>query len=299
MQLNYHHLFYFWTIAREGTITRASKALRVSHPTLSSQLRLLEAQLSQPLFDRMGKRLVLTEAGRVAFRYSDEIFSLGSDLTATLGGRPEGKLSRIVVGVAEVVPKLIVRELLAPLMMIAGGPRLVCVENSLDRLLGDLSTYALDVVIADSEVPTGSGVKAHAQLLGRTAVSLFGAAKFAALRKGFPRSLAEAPFLLPLETSTLRREMNHWFESVGVTPSISGEFGDSALLKLFGARGLGVFPAPTILAKEVTRSYNVIELGKLTAVSERYYAITMQRKITNPAIATLVAAGRKVLAAVK
>ena len=295
MQLNYHHLFYFWTIGREGTITRASKALHVSHPTLSAQLRLLEAQLSQPLFDRLGKRLVLTEAGRVAFRYADEIFSLGSDLTATLAGRPEGKLSRIVVGVAEVVPKLVVRELLAPLMMIAGGPRLVCVENSLDRLLGDLSTYALDVVIADSEVPVGSGVKAHSQLLGRTAVSLFGVAKFAALRKGFPRSLAEAPFLLPLETSTLRREMNYWFEGVGIIPRISGEFGDSALLKLFGARGLGVFPAPTILAKEVMRHYNVVELGKLTTVSERYYAITMQRKITNPAIATLVAAGLKVL----
>ena len=295
MRLNYHHLFYFWTIAREGTITGASKALRVSHPTLSAQLRLLEAQLSKPLFDRLGKRLVLTEAGRVAFRYADEIFSLGSDLTATLAGRPAGKLSRIVVGVADVVPKLIVRELLAPMMMSAGAPRLVCVEHPLDRLLGDLSTYALDVVIADSEVPMGSGVKAHSQLLGHTAVSLFGTAKFKALRKGFPGSLAEAPFLLPLETSSLRRELNHWFESVGIAPRITGEFDDSALLKLFGARGLGVFPAPTTLAAEVARQYNVIELGKLTTVSERYYAITMRQKIAHPAIAALLAAGLKVL----
>ncbi|MFM8412443.1 MAG: LysR family transcriptional regulator, partial [Alphaproteobacteria bacterium] len=207
--LNYHHLLYFWMVAREGSLVAAAKVLRLSHPTLSAQVRALEDHLGEQLFSRSGRRLELTEAGRVAFRFADEIFSLGREMVDTVRGRTTAKTLRLDVGVSDVVPKSIVRRLLAPALALPVEVHLVCREDAFERLLADLAVHALDVVIADGPVPSGSKVKAHHHLLGETGVGLFGTRELVARhRRDFPASLDGAPVLLPLETMALRRGLD-------------------------------------------------------------------------------------------
>lgn len=291
--LNYHHLLYFWTVAREGSLVAAGKALRLSHPTLSAQVHALEDSLGEKLFVRVGRRLVLTELGRVVYRYAEEIFSLGREMVDTVKGRSSGQPLRLHVGVADVVPKLVVKRLLQPALRLAEPVRLICYEGTFDKLVADLALHTLDIVISDAPLPPGSSVRAHSHLLGETSVSFFGTKSVAlSYRRGFPKSLNGAPLLLPLENLTLRRSLNHWFERNAIKPRVVAEFEDSALLKAFGADGVGVFPAPTVIAAQVKRQYGVQIVGRANDVHERFYAISIERKLRNPATLAISEAAR-------
>lgn len=293
--LNYHHLYYFWTVGREGGVLPASRVLRLAHPTISTQVKQLETSLGTPLFERRGRRLVLTETGRTVYRYAEEIFTLGRELVDHVKGAAEGGL-RLHVGVTEALPKLVVRQLLEPAFGLEERVRVVCREDHFDALLGELATHALHVVLADAPVPPGHGVRAFHHLLGETHVTFFAAPELAAeLREGFPDSLDGAPMLLPTSASTLRRSVEHWLEGVGVRPDVVAEFDDTALLKVFGGDGFGVFPAPSVVADDVVERYGVEAVGVAPGVVERFYAITPERRFPNPAVAAICAAAREQL----
>jgi LysR family transcriptional regulator, transcriptional activator of nhaA len=298
--LNYHHLLYFWTVAREGTIARASEELRLAQPTISGQIRVLEDQLGEKLFQRSGRNLVLTDIGRVVYRYADDIFGLGRELMDTLKDRPTGRPVRFQVGVADEVTKIIAYRLLEPAMRLPQPVHIVCRDGAPERLLTDLATHALDLVIADTPISPAIKVKAFSHPLGETPVTVFGTAKLAAARrKGFPRSLDGAPFLVPTIGKTLRRTLDHYFEQEGLRPRIVAELDDSALLTTFGQAGAGLFVAPTVLEKEVTRQYSVAIVGRLDAVRERYFAISVERRLKHPAVVAISAAANEFLSAAK
>ena len=243
--LNYHHLLYFWTVAREGSVVRAAETLSLTQPTVSGQIRALEIALGEKLFERAGRRLVLTDVGRTAFRYADEIFSLGREMLDTLNDRPTGRPLRLAVGIADVVPKLIVRRLLEPALNLPEAVQIVCREGKTDRLLAALSLHELDVVLADTPMGAGVSVRAFNHLLGESPVSIFAPRALAArYRKQFPASLDQAPMLLPTENTTVRRSIDQFFGAQGIRPRIVAEFEDSALLKAFGETGAGLFPRP-------------------------------------------------------
>lgn len=290
--LNYHHLFYFWVIAKEGSIARASKRLRLAPPTLSGQLRLLEDALGQRLFERSSRTLELTEAGRLALRYADEIFTLGREFNDAMRNRPTGRPTRLTVGVADAVPKLVAHRLLAPALD-APGARLVCREDRHDRLLEALADHTLDAVISDAPVGPAFRARVFNHLLGECDVTFVGVeALVAPLREGFPRSLDGAPLLLPSEHSGSRRVLDAWFDAEGLRPRVAGEFDDTALLKVFGAHGAGIFAVPSVVEAEVCRQYTVAALGRAAAVRERYYAITAERRVKHPAVVALCDAAR-------
>jgi len=292
--LNYHHLLYFWTIARTGSVSAAAAELRLAQPTLSGQLRVLEDQLGQKLFERSGRRLVLTEVGRDVFRYADEIFSLGRELMDTVRGRPTGQTRRLVVGVADVVPKLVAYRLLEPALQSPNAVRLVCRADHSERLMADLAVQALDVVISDAPIAPSVKVRAFSHLLGESGVSFFAAPRLAAAhRRGFPRSLNGAPMLLPVDSTVLRRSLDRWFDAEDLRPRIVSEFEDSALLKAFGHAGMGLFPGPTILEPEIRRQYGAVVVGRTDAVTERFYAITLERRVKDPAIVAICETARE------
>jgi LysR family transcriptional regulator, transcriptional activator of nhaA len=291
--LNYHHLLYFWVVAREGGLVPAGKVLRLSHPTLSAQIRALEEHLGEKLFTRVGRRLVLTEMGNVVFRYAEEIFSLGREMLDTVRGRATGQPIRLTVGVADAVPKLIVRHLLQPALGLSEPVRMICREDSNEKLLADLALHALDVVISDSPVPPGSSVRAFHHLLGETGISFFGTkALVEKHKKGFPKSLDGAPMLLPLESLTLRRSLNQWLDKHDLKPRVVAEFEDNALMNVFGSGGFGIFAAHTAVEREVAEQFQVKLLGRADGVRERFYAITIERKLKNTAVVAISNAAR-------
>jgi LysR family transcriptional activator of nhaA len=291
--LNYHHLLYFWTVAREGGLLPAGKVLRLSHPTLSAQIHALENRLGEKLLVKEGRKLVLTDVGRTVYRYAEEIFTVGRELMEAVKGRAKGRPLRLDVGVADSVPKLVVRRLLAPALALAESVRLVCREDAHENLLVRLASHELDLVIADAPVSPGSRVRAFNHLLGETRVSLFATKKLAhTYRRGFPKSLDNAPMLLPLENLTLRRSLDQWFDHLGIKPQVVAEFEDGALLNVFGRDGVGIFPAPTVIAEEVSRQYGVVPLGLAAGVRERYYAISVERRLKHPAIVAITETAR-------
>ena len=294
--LNYHHLLYFWTGAREGTIARASEELRLAQPTISGQIRVLEDQLGEKLFQRSGRNLVLTDMGRLVYRYADDIFGLGRELMDTLKDRPTGRPLRFQVGVADEVSKLIAYRLLEPAMRLAQPVYMVCRDGAADRLLTELATHSLDLVIADTPISPTIKVKAFTHALGETPVTVFGTAKLAAARrKSFPASLDGAPFLLPTIGKTLRRTLDQFFDQQAIRPRIVAELDDSALLTTFGQAGAGLFVAPTVLEKEVTRQFGVVAVGRLDTVRERYFAISVERRLKHPAVVAISEAANEML----
>lgn len=292
--LNYHHLLYFYSVAKEGSVTAAALKLHLSQPTLSGQVRQLEEALGEKLFERRGRNLVLSEAGHVVYRYADEIFSLGKELTEAVKGRHNQRSPRFVVGAADVLPKLVVYRLLEPAMKLDGGIRLTVREESMDRLLAALSAHELDLVLSDSPLPPTAGVKAWSHLLTESTVSFFAVPALAAkLRPGFPATLERQPMLMPGETAALRRPLERWLEQANLRPEISAEIEDSALLKSFGGAGAGVFAAPTVMEAEVCRQYQVEVVGRAEELKERYYAISVERRIRHPAVVAISAAARE------
>jgi LysR family transcriptional activator of nhaA len=294
--LNYHHLLYFYTVAREGSVTRAAKQLRLAQPTLSGQIRKLEHVLDEKLFERQGRNLVLTEMGRLVYRYADEIFSLGRELMDTLRGRPTRRPARLLVGISDAVPKLVCHRLLETVLGMDEPVQLVLREGKSDDLLAALSVQAFDLVIADTPVGPHLKVRAFNHLLGESSITFFATPKLARrYRRGFPKSLDGAPLVLPTENTALRRSLDEWFERNDVRPRVVAEIEDTALLKVFGQHGAGIFPAPEILATEVRRQYRVEPVGAPGGVKERFYAISVERRIKHPAIVAITTAARREL----
>jgi LysR family transcriptional activator of nhaA len=298
--LNYHHLLYFWAVAREGSIARASATLRLAQPTLSTQIRTLEQALGEKLFERRGRGLVLTETGRLAYRYADEIFALGRELLDVVKGRSPGRPLRFSVGVSDVVPKLVAHRLLEPAMRVAEGVRIVCHEDHLDALLARLALHELDLVISDAPIGPQLKVRGFSHALGECGVLVFGAPRLAAAhRRGFPGSLDGAPMLLPTEGSVLRRSLDAWLAQRGLRPLVIGEFEDSALLKTFASQAAGLFAGPAAIEREICAQYGVKTLGPLEGVSEQFYALSAERRISHPAVRAITEAARGALFAAR
>jgi LysR family transcriptional regulator, transcriptional activator of nhaA len=292
--INYHHLLYFWLVAREGSLSRASAELRLAQSTVSKQIHQLETTLGHALFAKSGRRLVLTEGGRVVFRYAEEIFGLGREMVDTLKDRPVGKPLRVTVGVADIVPKLVAEHVLAPALKLSVQVRLICREDKPDRLLADLALHELDVILTDAPASSEVKVRAFSHLLGASEVAFFGRPELASkYSRDFPSSLNGAPVLLPTENTVMRRAIEQWFESQGIRPDIVGEFEDSALLSVFGLRGAGLFPAASVISRELETQYKVRPVGMASGVQERLYAVTVERRIKHPAVAAICDAAER------
>ena len=291
--LNYHHLFYFWNVARFGSISRAGEELRLTQATISAQLRSLELSFGEKLFRKAGRHLILTDMGKVVFRYAEEIFSVGRELTGALKGRAHGRAARLTVGVADVLPKLVAYKLIEPALRLKESYRIICREGSNTDLLAALAVHDLDVVLTDAPIDPAMNVKAFNHLLGECGLTLFALPKLVhTYRRGFPQSLDGAPFLLPTQNTTVRRSLDQWFDAEKIRPMIIAEFEDSALLKVFGSRGLGLFFAPSVISSEVQREYAVKALGRVGNISERFYAISLDRKLKHPAVVAISEAAR-------
>jgi LysR family transcriptional regulator, transcriptional activator of nhaA len=291
--LNYNHLLYFWTVAREGSITRASQSLHLTPQTISGQLKQLELSVGSPLFDKVGRRLVLSETGNVVRQYADEIFSLGAELTQRMKSQQPGVPRAFHVGVVNSMAKLIAYRILKPALDPTNDARVACQEGKLQGLLGDLAIHRLDLVISDQPIPAGLSVKAYNHVLGESDISLFAHRRNARrYARGFPGCLKDAPMLLPSENSALRRRLDAWFDQIGLQPKIVAEFDDSALMKAFAQAGTGVFPAPSAIAEHVSAMYSAQEIGVATGVKETYYAISPERRIKHPAVLQVTESAR-------
>jgi LysR family transcriptional regulator, transcriptional activator of nhaA len=291
--LNYHHLLYFWTVAKEGSITRASQQLDLAQPTISAQLHTLEESFGEPLFVRTGRTLALTDFGRLVFRYAEQIFGLGKELQNAVQTRPASRNLRLAVGIAEVLPKLLVHRILQPALELDQPVQLLCYEDKPERLLTEMNLLGLDIVLSDTPVPPGSKIRAFSHLLGSCGVTFFAETKLAAkVKQGFPQSLHGAPMLLPFEGTAMRRSLDGWFHKLGVQPKIIAEFYDSALMKVFGEHGSGIFAAPKPIEEEVKRTFRVAVIGSTDDVQERFYAISADRKFKHPAVVAISDAAR-------
>ena len=293
--LNYHHLLYFWAVAREGSIVRASEELGVSQPSISLQVKALERAIGRRLFERTGGRLVLTDAGRVVYGYAADIFALGRELLDAVERQPAGRAVRLAVGITDAIPKALARVLLEPALRLeAPAVRLVCREDKVDRLLMDLAAHRLDMVLSDAPIGAGVHVRGFNHLLGECGVTFFATPDAAEkLRRGFPKSLDGQALLLPTDNTALRRALDLWFDARRVAPRVEAEFEDSAMMYSFGQAGLGAFPVPSVVAGEVGKQYGVRAIGSTDAVTERFYAITTEQKLQHPGVVAVRETSRR------
>ena len=286
--LNYHHLLYFWTVATEGSIVAASKVLHLAPSTISVQIKELEENLGEPLFHRRGRQLVLTESGHVAVGYAEEIFSLGREMLDTLNTGMSQRPTRLSVGVSDVLPKLIVYRLLEPILEWDAPVHLICQEGPLEQLLGKLSTHDLDVVLTEAPLAPNIPIQAFNHMLGQSEVSIYGAQHLVdALEGEFPACLESQPFILPGTKTSLRRSLNAWFERMSVQIHEVADVDDRALMLVFAEKGMGFLAAPTILKDELKTRYGLIPVGDAVNVKERFYAVTLERRIKHPVVEKL------------
>ncbi len=291
--LNYSHLQYFWCVAREGSIVKAADVLNLTPQTISGQLKLLEDSVGQALFDRVGRRLVLSEMGHVVMEYADEIFSIGAELSQVVRGQKSASRSILGVGMVSSMPKLIAERIIAPCLLDPEPIRIRCHEASLEQLLGELAVHQLDIVLSDQPMPVGLSLRAFNHHLGESGLAFFSQRRVARQYRGkFPGSLNDAPMLLPSLHSALRRRLDDWFDSHQISPRIVGEFDDSALLKAFGEAGAGLFAAPSVIEKEICKMYGMSVIGRTHSVTEHFYAISPERRIKHPAVARITETAR-------
>lgn len=294
--LNYKQLYYFWNVAKAGSITRAAEHLHLTPQTISGQISELERGLGSDLFRRTGRRIELTTAGKLALSHADEIFHIGSELEQLLRNRSSSAELPFRVGVADVIPKSIAYRLLAPAMTLAEPVRLICQEDKLERLFAELAIHKLDLVIADRPLPTELGVKGYSHALGGCGLVFHAVPELAArYRADFPQSLNGAPLLLPGEGAAVRGPLGRWFSERRIQPRIVGEFDDTALMKAFGQAGVGIFPAPAVTAEEVRHQYGVEIVGHAEDVVVKYYAISVERRLTHPAVLAISQAAKQAL----
>jgi LysR family transcriptional activator of nhaA len=287
-------LRYFWTVAREGSLKKASEKLRVSQPSISAQLGELEAALGENLFRRSGRSKVLTHAGQVVLRYADEIFTLGQEMISAVKQRPTAQALRLYVGVADSFPKLVTNEILKPVFAMPQPVHVICREGKLEDLLAQLAAHRLDVVLADEPASSGTAVRTFNHLLGESSTSFCATGKQgAALQKGFPKSLDGAPALLPADNTSLRRAVEAWFRGIGVQPRVLAECEDLALMKVLAAEGRGFIALPSVVADEAVRRYGFRILGVAEQCRVQFHAITAERKLAHPAVVTLTEFAQK------
>jgi LysR family transcriptional activator of nhaA len=290
---NYNHLYYFWTVAREGGVTRAADVLHLTPQTISSQLKVLEDSFGVRLFARSGRKLVLTDAGRLALSFADEIFRVGTEMSEALKGRASGRPLQLAVGVVDVVPKLVAYRLLEPALHLDEPVRILCREGKLDTLLADIAIHKLDIVLADTPLGGAVNVRAFNHPLGECGITFFAVPPLAArYRAAFPGSLQEAPMLVPAESTALRGALMHWLDRLGIRPHIVGEFEDRALMQAFGQSGVGVFMSPSVIDAEIAQQHGVETIGSTTEVRERYYAISTERRLRHPGVVAVSQAAR-------
>ena len=292
-RLNFHHLYYFWIVAREGGISHASEVLDISPSTISAQVSQLEMALQVKLFRKVGRNIRLTDVGQIAYRYAGQIFGLGRELTHALKGWNTGGPFSLQVGIADAVPKLVATKLLQPAFAVSPEIRLTCREGRPELLLAQLALHHLDLILLDAPADPGSTIRAFSRLLQGCAIAIFGTPEL--LRQhgdGFPESLEGAPFLLPTPDSSIRRSVGRWLEMQGLQPRVVGEFEDGALMKAFGEIGAGLFPAPLIIADDLKRQHGVECLGPLEGTHARYYAVTVERQLEHPAVQAICDSAR-------
>jgi LysR family transcriptional activator of nhaA len=287
--LNYKHLHYFWIVAKEGGIARASERLFITPQTISGQITLLESYFGAELFSKVGRNIVLTETGRLVLNFADEIFSLGSELEQMMNHMPDTRLKQLKIGVVDVVPKQIAHRILSPALQMSESIRLVCREADLDTLLAELAVHRLDLVIADRPIPPTVSTRGFSHKLGECTVSFFATEKLQAQLVGdFPACLNNAPLLLPSSGNQLRADIDQWLDKNRLHPQIVAEFDDSALMKAFGQEGVGIFIAPTVIEQEVFQQYNVKVIGQTNEIKESFYAISVERRIKNPIVSNII-----------
>lgn len=294
--INYKHLHYFLTVAKTGAINRAADKLHLTPQTLSGQIKVFEDRLGVELFARNGRRLDLTQAGRLALSYADEIFQIGAELQEALGASPGTRMMPFRVGISDAVPKEIAHQLLLPALGLEESVRLICREDRLERLVAELSIHRLDMVLADKPMPTNVDVRGYSHPLGECGVAFFARRELASTMRGkFPDCLDGMPLLMPGEDSALRAPVLRWLEKKGIGPRIVGEFDDSALMKSFGQAGAGIFPAPAVIASEVTSRYQVELLGQTEDIRNRFFVITVERHVRHPAVQAVSATAHSAL----
>ena len=292
--MNFKHLYYFWWVAKAGGVLRAGEQLHVTPQTISGQIGLLEDDLGTPLFAKSGRNIELTDAGRLAFGYAQDIFALGSELEQSLRNYPAGgRPVDFRVGVADAVPKAIAYRLIEPATRLPEPVRIVCREWKLDSLLAELAAHRLDLVIAGAPIPPSVSVRAYNHRLGESGVSFFASAALFKQCKGkFPACLDRAPMLVPGADAAVRSRLERWCEAKKLRPRVVGEFDDSALMKAFGQRGAGVFIGPTVLEAEIKAQYGVKTLGRTTEIMEEFFAISVERRVTHPCVVAITGAAR-------
>jgi len=288
-RINYQHLYYFWTVAKHGSISAACEVLHLAQPTISGQLTVFEQSVGTKLLRKEGRKLVLTDTGRAVYHYADEIFALGREMTHMLKGRTTERGLRLNIGVSDAMPKLIAYRLMAPLLRLSDPKQIHCVEDKTERLLTEIGLHSIDMMLSDVPATPASGARVFNHFLGESAVAIFAAPDLAArYRQDFPRCLNGAPFLLPTINTALRRSLDQWFDDKQLSPTIQAEVEDSGLLKTFGAAGVGLFFSPRAVASEIQRQYGTEMLGPAEGVFERFYAITAQRRLKHPLVTAIL-----------
>jgi len=294
--VNYKHLHYFWVVAKEGSIAKASVRLHITPQTISGQLSLLEKKFGVELFSKSGRNIEITERGRLVLSYADEIFSLGSELEQVVHNEPNERPVLFRVGVADVVPKSIAQRLLLPALQMVEPTRMICKETGLDNLLADLAIHRLDMVLADRPIPASVSTRGFSHKLGECSVSFFAKQSLIDRFHGsFPSCLNGMPILLPSMGNQLRADLDQWMSETSIHPKIVAEFDDSALMKSFGREGAGVFMAPTVLKTEVEEQYKVKSIGVVNKIKESFYAITVERHISNVITSAVIKSANNIL----
>ena len=287
--INYKHLHYFWVTAKAGGIARASERLHLTPQTISGQLSLLEERLGSKLFNRVGRNLELSDTGRLVLGYADEIFSLGGELEEVVYQLPKDRPRLFRVGVVDALPKSIAHRILQPALSMPEPVRMVCREAGLDDLLAELTLHRLDLVLADRPIPSNVSMRGYSHKLGVCSVSFFGTADLVStLKKPFPQCLDGAPILLPGNGTQLRSVIDQWLESNRIHPKTVAEFDDSALMKAFGKQGAGIFIAPSAIEIEISEQYQVEKIGQVDEIEEEFYAISVERGISNPVVSMIM-----------
>ena len=287
---NYRHLYYFWVVAKQGGITHAATRLGIAVQTVSSQVRELERELGYALLKPSGRGLALTAAGKVAMEQADQIFQLGEQLPELIRNAASARIVRLTVGIADGLPKLIVHHLMQPILQEA-NLRLLCHEDRHERLLADLALHRLDVVLADRAAAPNPNLRVYSHALGSSAMAWYAPEKLRqAALQDFPRSLAKVPVLLPTIHAAVRARIDQWFERLNIQPRVVGEFEDSALLKTFGAGGMGVFPAAELVNDDLVSRYKVHQIGGCGDVEDQFFAIGTEKKVLHPLVQKLLPA---------
>jgi LysR family transcriptional regulator, transcriptional activator of nhaA len=285
---SYKHLFYFWIVAKEGGMARASEHLGIALPTISKQVRMLEKDLGVSLLKAQGRNLVLTQAGVAAMREADLIFSLGEQLPYQVREAISGRVIRLNVGISDGIAKMAVHRVLAPILS-EPHLRLLCHEGEFQSLLGELGMYKLDLVLSDRPAAPHPGLKITSRLLAKSPLAWYAPPSLVSkMDAAYPQSLSSVPMLLPTTHSAIRLKIDHWFEREHITPKIVGEFEDSALLATFSSEGMGIFPGPAALKDTLKKTYGLSKVADFPEVEEQFHLIYTARKVLHPLLVKLL-----------